>query len=44
MAEGLECGTCSSEAPSSSPALTASWVCGFVLSSPEFKSSATLVQ
>ena len=27
MAESLERRTCSSEAPSSSPALTASWIC-----------------
>ena len=39
MAEWLERWTCNSEAPSSSPALTA----GLVHGSPEFESSAMLV-
>ena len=42
MAEPLERWTCNSEAPSSSPALTASWICSSH-GSPEFKSSTTLV-
>ena len=40
MAEWSERWTCNSEAASSSPALTASWI---VHGSPEFKSSATFV-
>ena len=40
MADWLERWTCNSEAPSSSPALP---VAGFVLGSPEFKSSTTLI-
>ena len=43
MAEGLEHRTCNLQAPSSSPALpanSANWICSC---SPEFKSSATLV-
>ena len=40
MAEWLEYRTCNLEAPSSNPALTASWICSC---GPEFKSSATLV-
>ena len=40
MAEWLECWTCNPEVPSSSPALTACWIC---LRKSEFKSSVTLV-
>ena len=42
MAERSERWTCNPEALSSSPTLTASWICSRV-PSPEFKSSATLV-
>jgi len=40
VAEWLERRTCNLEAPSSSPALTANWICSC---SPEFKSLAMLV-
>ena len=40
MAQCLEHRTCNLEAPSSNPALTASWICSY---SPEFKSLAILV-
>ena len=41
MAEPLECWTCNPEDPSSSPTLTASWIC--FTENLGFKSSATLV-
>ena len=41
MAEWLDRCTCNSEAPSSSPALTGSWIC--VHCSPVFKSLAMLL-
>ena len=41
MAERLECWTCNPEDPSSSPTLTASWIC--FTENLSFKSSATLV-
>ena len=41
MAEQLECWTCNPEDPSSSPTLTASWIC--FTENLSFKSSATLV-
>ena len=41
MAEWLECWTCNPEDPSSSPTLTASWIC--FTENLSFKSSATLV-
>ena len=41
MAERLECWTCNPENPSSSPTLTASWIC--FTENLSFKSSATLV-
>ena len=41
MAERLECWTCNQEDPSSSPTLTASWIC--FTENLSFKSSATLV-
>ena len=41
MAEGLECWTCNPEYPSSSPTLTASWIC--FTENMSFKSLATLV-
>ena len=41
MAERLECWTCNPEDPSSSPTLTASWIC--FTENLSIKSSATLV-
>ena len=41
MTEWLECWTCNLEDPSSSPTLTASWIC--FTDNLSFKSSATLV-
>ena len=41
MAERLECWTCNPGDPSSSPTLTASWIC--FTENLSFKSSATLV-
>ena len=41
MAERLECWTCNTEDPSSSPTLTASWIC--FTENHSFKSLATLV-
>ena len=41
MAERLECWTCNPEDPSSSPTLSASWIC--FTENLSFKSSATLV-
>ena len=41
MAEWLECWTCNPEDPSSSPTLTASWIC--FTENLSFKFSATLV-
>ena len=41
VAERSECWTCNPEDPSSSPALTASWIC--FTENPSFNSSATLV-
>ena len=41
MAEWLECWTCNPEDPSSSPTLTASWIC--FIENLIFKSLATLV-
>ena len=41
MAKRLECWTCNPEDPSSSPTLTASWIC--FTKNLSFKSSATLV-
>ena len=40
MSERLECWTCNAEDPSSSPTLTASWIC--FTENLSFKSSATL--
>ena len=41
VAERLECWTCNPEDPSSSPTLTASWIC--FTENLSFKSSATIV-